>query len=118
MRGRERDDPVVGERPQVARRLVRAQRLDRRRHALAVVRDDDVAAVIQSEDEDPFVALLLEPEAAHRFRQRRGESVGEDELARRRVEPEVEFEDIVQSPTTDFEDFTGRLVLIEFFAYW
>lgn len=32
--------------------------------------------------------------------------------------PEVEFEDIVQSPTTDFEDFTGRLVLIEFFAYW
>lgn len=32
--------------------------------------------------------------------------------------PEVEFEDIVQSPTTEFEDFTGRLVLIEFFAYW
>lgn len=32
--------------------------------------------------------------------------------------PEVEFEDIVQSPTEEFEDFTGRLVLIEFFAYW
>lgn len=32
--------------------------------------------------------------------------------------PNVEFEGIVQSQTEEFADFTGRLVLIEFFAYW
>lgn len=32
--------------------------------------------------------------------------------------PEVEFEGLAQSATEDFSDFSGQLVLIEFFAYW
>lgn len=32
--------------------------------------------------------------------------------------PQVELEDFSQTPAKSFEDFTGRAVLIEFFAYW
>ncbi len=32
--------------------------------------------------------------------------------------PVVEIEGLTQSPASTFEEFTGRLILIEFFAYW
>lgn len=32
--------------------------------------------------------------------------------------PEVELEDYSQTPAKSFDDFMGRAVLIEFFAYW
>ena len=32
--------------------------------------------------------------------------------------PEFELEGLSQTPATSYEDFSGRLVLIEFFAYW
>lgn len=32
--------------------------------------------------------------------------------------PQAELEGLSQSPAKSFEDFSGRLVLIEFFAYW
>ncbi len=32
--------------------------------------------------------------------------------------PEVELEDFSQTKAKSLEDFTGRAVLIEFFAYW
>ena len=32
--------------------------------------------------------------------------------------PVVEIEGLTQSPASSFEELTGRLVLIEFFAYW
>lgn len=32
--------------------------------------------------------------------------------------PEVELEGFSQTPAKSFEDYTGRAVLIEFFAYW
>ena len=32
--------------------------------------------------------------------------------------PPVVLEGLSQTPATSFEEFTGRLVLIEFFAYW
>lgn len=32
--------------------------------------------------------------------------------------PQIELEDYSQTPAKSFEDFTGRAVLIEFFAYW
>jgi len=32
--------------------------------------------------------------------------------------PEVELEDFAQSPADSFDDFTGRAVMFEFFAYW
>ena len=30
----------------------------------------------------------------------------------------VELDDLTQTGATSYEDFTGRAVLIEFFAYW
>ena len=32
--------------------------------------------------------------------------------------PPVELEDFAQTPAKSFDDFLGRAVLIEFFAYW
>lgn len=32
--------------------------------------------------------------------------------------PPVQIEGLTQSPTSSFDEFTGRLLLIEFFAYW
>ena len=32
--------------------------------------------------------------------------------------PEVEIEGLAGTPAKSFEDFTGRAILIEFFAYW
>lgn len=32
--------------------------------------------------------------------------------------PEANLHDFTQTPATSFEDFTGRLVLLEFFAHW
>jgi hypothetical protein len=32
--------------------------------------------------------------------------------------PEVELEGFSQTPAKSYEDFLGRTVLIEFFAYW
>lgn len=32
--------------------------------------------------------------------------------------PEVTLENLTQTGAKTFEDFTGRAVLIEFFAYW
>ena len=32
--------------------------------------------------------------------------------------PVVELEDYSQTPARSFDDYTGRAVLIEFFAYW
>jgi hypothetical protein len=32
--------------------------------------------------------------------------------------PAVELEGYTQTPAKSFEEFTGRAVLIEFFAYW
>ncbi len=32
--------------------------------------------------------------------------------------PAVELEDFAQTEATSFDDFVGRAVLIEFFAYW
>jgi len=32
--------------------------------------------------------------------------------------PAVELEDFTQTPAKSFEDFQGRAVLIEFFAFW
>ncbi len=32
--------------------------------------------------------------------------------------PEYELEGLTQTPAAGMEDFTGRLLLIEFFAYW
>ena len=32
--------------------------------------------------------------------------------------PEIELEGYAQTPAESFDDFFGRAVLIEFFAYW
>ena len=32
--------------------------------------------------------------------------------------PAVELEDFTQTPARSFEDYLGRAVLIEFFAFW
>jgi hypothetical protein len=32
--------------------------------------------------------------------------------------PALELEDFAQTPAKSYEDFLGRAVLIEFFAYW
>jgi hypothetical protein len=32
--------------------------------------------------------------------------------------PPVQLEGLSQTPAETFEEYTGRLVLIEFFAYW
>ena len=32
--------------------------------------------------------------------------------------PVIELEDFTQTPARSFDDFVGRAVLIEFFAYW
>lgn len=32
--------------------------------------------------------------------------------------PSIELKDYAQTPASSFEDFAGRTVLIEFFAYW
>lgn len=32
--------------------------------------------------------------------------------------PPIELEDYAQTPAKSFDDFMGRAVLIEFFAYW
>jgi len=32
--------------------------------------------------------------------------------------PEFALEGLTQTPAENFDEFTGRLVLIEFFAYW
>ena len=41
----------------------------------------------------------------------------EDDLAGMRL-PEIELDDYAQTEARSFEDFAGRAVLFEFFAYW
>ncbi len=32
--------------------------------------------------------------------------------------PNIKFKDLAQTEAESFDDFTGRLVLVELFAYW